>query len=48
MRLLCAKITYLKLGLLAPNRHEPDPPNEMPNIDFGQGAAKMSMVKVEG
>ena len=36
------------LGLLAPNRYEVDLSNEVLNIDFGQGAAKISKVKVRG
>ena len=36
------------LGLLAPNRYEVDLSNEVLNIDFGQGAAKISKVKVIG
>ena len=35
-------------GLLAPNRYEVDFSNEVLNIDFGQGAAKLSEVKVGG
>ena len=34
------------LGLLASNRYEIDLSNEVLNIDFGQGAAKISEVKV--
>ena len=36
------------LGLLAPNRYVIDLSNEVLNIDFDQGAAKKSKVKVEG
>ena len=36
------------LGFLVPNRFEIDLSNEVLNIDFGQGAAKISMVKVGG
>ena len=43
---------YLKtcndLGLLAPNRYQLDLPNEILNIYFGQGAVKISQVKVGG
>ena len=43
---LWAKITYVKshlkaLGFLSPNRYEIDLSNEVLNIDFGQGAAKI-------
>ena len=34
------------LELYPPNRYEVDLSNELPNIDFGQGAAKISEVKV--
>ena len=34
------------LGLLAPNRYESDLLNEVLNINFGQGTAKISKVKV--
>ena len=43
-----AQKSYHDLGLLAPNRHEVDLSNEILNIDFGQGAAKKSKVKVGG
>ena len=36
------------LGLLAPNRYELDLSNEVLNIHFGQGTAKISEVKVGG
>ena len=43
-------ITYLKsfkgLGLLSPNIFEIDLSNEVLNIDFDQGAAKISEVKI--
>ena len=46
---LSAKIIYVKsLGLQSPNRYEIDLLNEVLNIDFGQGAAKISEVKVGG
>ena len=37
-----------ELGLLAPNRYEIELLNEVLIIDFGQGAAKISEVKVGG
>ena len=37
---------YYDLGLLIPNRYEIDLSNEVLNIDFGQGAAKIPKVKV--
>ena len=37
-----------RLGLLAPNGYEVDLSNEILNIDFGQGGAKISDVKVGG
>ena len=48
---LWAKITYVKshskaFGFLSPNRYEIDLSNEVLNIDFGQGAAKVPEVKV--
>ena len=48
---LWAKISYVKshlkaLGFLSPNRYEIDLSNEVLNIDFGQGAAKIPKVKV--
>ena len=46
MGLLWAKITYPRLALLAPNRYEVDLSNEILNIDFGQGAAKILEVKI--
>ena len=36
------------LGLPAPDRYESDLSNEVLNIDFSQGAAKISKVKVGG
>ena len=39
---------FKSLGLLSPNRYEIDLSNEVLNIDFGQGAAKISEVKVGG
>ena len=36
------------LGLCPPNKYEVDLSNEVPNIDFDQGAAKISEVKVGG
>ena len=36
------------LEILAINRYEVDLSNEVLNIDFGQGAAKISKVKVRG
>ena len=36
------------LGLLTPNRYEVDLSNEVINIRFGKGAAKISEVKVLG
>ena len=47
---LWAKISYAKshlkaLGSLSPNRYEIDLSNEVLNIDFSQGAAKISEVE---
>ena len=39
---------YYAHGLLAPNRYELDLSNEVLNIHFGQGTAKISEVKVGG
>ena len=39
---------FKSLGLWSPNRYEIDLSNEILNIDFGQGAAKISEVKVGG
>ena len=39
-------VSYHGLGLLAPNRYEVDLSNEVLNIDFSQGTAKISEVKV--
>ena len=36
------------MGFLSPNRYEIDLSNEVLNIDFGQGAAKISEVKLGG
>ena len=41
-------MSYRGLGLLAPNRYEVDLSNEILNIDFDEGAAKISKVKVGG
>ena len=38
--------SFKSLGLCLPNRYEVDLLNEVLNIDFGQGAAKISEVKV--
>ena len=38
--------SFKSLGLWSPNRYEIDLLNEVLNIDFGQGAAKISEVKV--
>ena len=40
--------SYHDLGLLVPNRYESDLSNEVLIIDFGQGDAKISKVKVGG
>ena len=40
--------SFRNLGFLAPNRYVIDLSNEVQNIDFGQGAAKISEVKVGG
>ena len=50
---LWAKITYVKshlkaLGFLSPNIYEIDLSNEVLNIDFDPGAAKILKVKVGG
>jgi len=39
---------FYGLGLLAPRKYEIDLTNEVLNTDFGQGAAKISKVKVGG
>ena len=39
---------FKSLGLCPPNKYEVDLSNEVLNIDFGQGAAKISEVKVGG
>ena len=39
-------MSYHCLGFLTPNRYEKDLSIEVLNIDFGQGAAKISNVKV--
>ena len=39
---------YHALGLLASNRYELDLSNEVPNIAFGQEAAKVSEIKAIG
>ena len=39
---------FKSLGLWSPNRYEIDLSNEVLDIDFGQGAAKISEVKVGG
>ena len=39
-------MSRLAFGLPAPNRYEVDLSNEVLNIDFGQGASKISEVKV--
>ena len=41
-------IPWSALELLAPKKYETDLSNEVLNIDFGQGAAKISEVKVGG
>ena len=41
-------MSYHGFGLMAPNRYEVDLSNEILNIDFGQGAVKISEVKVGG
>ena len=38
--------SFRNLGLWSPNRYEIDLSNEVLNIDFDQGAAKISEVKV--
>ena len=40
--------SFKSLGLLVLNRYEIDLSNEVLNIDLGQGAAKISEVKVGG
>ena len=40
------KKSFKSLGLSSPNRHEINLSYEVLNIDFGQGAAKISEVKV--
>ena len=40
--------SFKSLGLCSPNKYEVDLSNEVLNIDFGQGAAKISEVKVGG
>ena len=40
--------SYHDLGLLAPNRYEFNLSNKVLKIDFGQGAGKISKVKVGG
>ena len=40
--------SFKRFGLYSPNRSEIDLSNEVLNIDFGQGAAKISEVKVGG
>ena len=39
---------FNSIGLWSPNRYEMDLSNEALNIDFDQGAAKISVVKVGG
>ena len=41
-------MSYYGLGLLAPNIYEIYLSNEVLNIDFGQGTAEISKVKVRG
>ena len=41
-------MTCYDLGLLAPNRYEIDLSNKVLNIEFVQGATKISEVKVGG
>ena len=41
-------MSFKRLGLLSLNRCEIDLSNEVLNIDFGQGAAKISEVKFGG
>ena len=41
-------MSFNSLGLWSPNRYEIDLSYEVLNIDFGQGAAKISEVKVRG
>ena len=38
--------SFKNLGLWSPNKYEIDLSNEVLNIDFGQGAAKIPEVKV--
>ena len=40
--------SFKSFGLLSPKRYEIDPSNEVINIAFGQGAAKISEHKVGG
>ena len=40
--------SFKSLGLWSTNRYEIDLLNEVLNIDFGQGATKISEVKVRG
>ena len=40
--------SFKSLGLYSPNRYEIDLSNEVLNIDFGQGAAKISELKFGG
>ena len=40
--------SFKSLGLCPPNRYKIDLSNEVLNIDFGQGAAKIPGVKVGG
>ena len=42
------KKSYHDLGLLAPNRYEVDLLNEVLNIHFNQGVAKISRLKDRG
>ena len=40
-------MSFHGIGFLAPNRYVMDLLNEVLNIDFGQGAAKISEVRFE-